>query len=252
MGSMRTSSLLFLEPPYQSVRRLTGSVPALGTVALFDTTAGRPSTNELKVQMETAPWCPVCLLATPDSGVRSVRRLARTCVVFGLDDGDGASAILKAVAQRPRPTASDLAEWVTRRTRLPTLSRVLADLFSRPAFRRNEATMLPYAVREQLRRLGDWSAQEWQVAGWLTEMAADRSLLNRTMCGSDDASVTMRRHMVELLGVSESQFHDRYGWEWVLECALQRSGFFDRTRTGQVHVLRSGWEEAGVLPRATA
>ena len=56
------------------------------------------------------------------SGVRGVRRLARTCVVFGLDDVDGASGILKAVAQRPRPTSSDLAEWVTRRTRLPQAS----------------------------------------------------------------------------------------------------------------------------------
>ncbi|MBL8962221.1 MAG: hypothetical protein JNJ98_20330 [Gemmatimonadetes bacterium] len=248
---MRTSSLLFLEPPYQMVRRLPGSVPALGTVALFDTTSVRPSTNELKVQMEQAPWCPVCLLATPDSGVRSVRRLARTCVVFGLDEGDGASGILKAVAQRPRPTASDLAEWVTRRTRLPTLARVMADLFSRPAFKRNEAALLPYAVREQVRRLGDWSAQEWQVAGWLADLAADRSLLNRTMAASDDASVMMRRHMVDLLGMGESEFHDRYGWEWVLECALRRSGFFERSTTRNVRVLRGGWE-GEVAPRATA
>ncbi len=251
MRTMQTS-LLFLEPPYQMVRRLIGAEPSLGTVALLDTTQGRPSTNEVKAQMETAPWCPLCLLATPESGVRSARRLTRTCVVFAVDEADGASGILKAVAQRPRPTASDLAEWVTRRTRLPTLARTLADIFGRPAFRRNEAGLLPYAVREQVRRLGDWSAEEWQVAGWLAELAADRSLLNRTMCATDESALSLRRQMVEMLGVTESEFHDRYGWEWVMECALRRSGFFERSRVRRVVALHPWGAGQGRVARATA
>jgi hypothetical protein len=253
MRTMRTSSLFFLEPPYQSVRRLPGTPPALGTVALIDTTVDRPTTNEVKVHLEEAPWCPLCLLADPESGIRSVRRLARTCVVFGIDEADGASGILKAVAQRPRPTSSDLAEWVTRRTRLPTLARVMADIFSRPAFRRSEASRLPYTVREQVRRLGEWTADEWQVVGWLAEIASDRSLLNRTMCATDEASLSLRRHMVDLLGQSEAEFHDRYGWEWVLECALRRSGFFARSGVRSARPLIGSWDQGwAAAPRATA
>lgn len=234
---MKTSSLLFLEPPYQLVRRGCGDQPALGTVALLDTVNGRLSTHVVKAQMELAPWCPLCLLAAPGSGARSVRRLVRTCVVFGLDEDDGAAAILKAVAMRPRPTSSDLVEWITRRTRKPALSRVLADIFSRPRFRRNEAALLPWSVREQLRHLGEWGADEWQCAAVLAELAADRSLLNRTMAAGDEAARSTRQCMTDVLGVAPDVFRDRYGWEWVLECALRRSGFFERG--APVRVLRT-------------
>jgi hypothetical protein len=223
------TTLFLLEPPYQMVRRLGDFPPALGSVALLDTTDGRPTTNEVKAQMELAPWCPLCLLATPESGVRATRRLPRTCVVFGLDEVDGASAILKAVSSRARPTPSDLVDWMTRRTRLPILGRVLSDLFSRPVFRRNEAALLPYAVREQVRLLGQWTAQEWQQAAMLAELAADRSLLNRTMCAGDEAALQQRAAMRDLLGVAERDFHDRYGWEWVLEASLRASGFEERS-----------------------
>jgi hypothetical protein len=226
------TSLFILEPPYVMARRAGDDAPALGAVALLDTMSARPTTNEVKAQMESAPWCPLCLLATPESGVRAARRLPRTCVVFGLDEGDGASAILKSVADRPRPTPSDLVDWLTRRTRLPGLARTMSDVFSRPTFRRNEAALLPYAVREQVRHLGAWTALEWQQAAMLAELASDRSLLNRTMCAEDDQSQRLRTNMQELLGVAPRDFHDRYGWEWVLESSLRASGFEQRTCRG--------------------
>lgn len=221
--------LFILEPPYVMARRIADEAPALGAVALLDTAFARPTTNEVKAQMELAPWCPLCLLATPDSGVRATRRLPRTCVVFGLDESDGASAILKAVSARPRPTPSDLVDWLTRRTRLPGLARTMSDLFSRPTFRRNEAALLPYAVREQVRQLGAWTAQEWQQAAMLAELAADRSLLNRTMCAEDEQSQQLRAAMRDLLGVADRDFHNRYGWEWVIEASLRASGFTERS-----------------------
>jgi hypothetical protein len=63
----------------------------------------------------------------------------------------------------------------------------------------------------------------------LADLAADRSLLNRTMAATDAACHEVRRWMDELLGISDRQFHDRYGWEWVLEASLRRSGFFEVT-----------------------
>lgn len=239
---MKNSSLFILEPPYNMVRRHRDDSPVLGSVALLDTVADRPTTNDVKAQMDLAPWCPLCLLGDADSGMRATRRLPRTCVVFGLDEADGASAILKAVASRPRPTPSDLVDWLTRRTRLPSLARTLSDLFTRPAFRRNEAALLPYAVREQLRALGDWTAMEWQRAAMLTELAADRSLLNRTMSSQEEHDVELRGAITSLLGISEREFHNRYGWEWVLEASLLRSGFVDRPVRG----VRTLYQRAAV------
>lgn len=219
---------MLLEPPYQLVRRLHDLQPDLGAVVLLDAVANRPSTPEIKGQLAAAPWCPLCILAEADSGMRATRRLGRTCVVFGLDDVDGAAGILRAVATRPRPTVADMVDWLVRRTRIATLSRTLSDLLLRPPLRRIEVSHLPYTVREQLRQLGEWGAVEWQRAALLTDLAADRSALNRLVSLDDVGAEETRRWMHELLGVSEREFHQRHGWEWVLEASLRRSGFFAR------------------------
>lgn len=233
---MLPASLLILEPPYTMARRFHDRAPDLGAVALLDTHTQRPTTNDVKGQMDLAPWCPLCLLADQDSGMRSTRRLPRTCVVFGLDDAEGATAILRAVAARPRPTPSDLVDWIVRRTRTSTLSRTLAELFTRPALRRNEVAFLPYSVREQLRLLGDWGALEWQRAAALADLASDRSAMNRVLSSDEPNAAEVRRWIHELLGVTERDFHARYGWEWVLESSLRQAGFFERKAKG-VRVL---------------
>ena len=229
---MMQSPLLILEPPYQMARRLHDLSPELGSVALLDAVETRPSTSDIKGQMDVAPWCPLCILTDEDSGMRSTRRLSRTCVVFGLDTADAAGAILRAVATRPRPTATDLVEWLVRRTRLPTLSRTLADLFTRPAITRKELSYLPHSVREPLSQLGDWSALEWQRSALLADLASDRSAVNRLVSADDELAGETRRWMYDLLGVSEREFHQRFGWEWVLEASLRRAGFFDRQVAG--------------------
>jgi hypothetical protein len=226
---MNAPSLFVLEPPYQQARRLLGVEPALGSIVLLDTVPERPNTNTVKEQLEVAPWCPLCLLAEKDSGVRPTRRLPRTCIVFGLSESDGAAAILRMVAGRPRPTPSDMVAWIQQRTRIPTLGRALSDLFTRAPMRRNEESFVPFSLSDQLRRLGEWGACKWQLASRLVEVAADRGLLNRTLSSGDAASTELRSAIPELLGVDEDGFRDRYGWEWVLECSLRRSGFFGRT-----------------------
>jgi hypothetical protein len=248
MVAMRSSSLFILDPPYVMARRLQTEEPALGAVALFDAVIERPTTNDVKGQMDLAPWCPLCLLADMDSGMRSTRRLPRTCVVFGLDEADGASAILKAVSARPRPTPSDMVDWIVRRTHLPSLSRMLSDLFTRPALSKTEVAYLSHTVKEQLRQLGEWGPVEWQRAIQLADLASDRSLLNRVMAADDTNAIEMRHWITELLGLSERHFHDRYGWEWVLEASLRRSGFFEQTVRG----VRPLHARTAVVPSAEA
>ncbi len=234
---MQTSSLLILEPPYRMARRLNDLSPELGSVALLDACHRRPTTHDVKSELEVAPWCPLCILTGEDSGMRATRRLPRTCVIFGLADVEGADPILRAVAARPRPTPSDLVDWLVKRTRLSTLSRTLSDLFTRPALRRNEVSFLPYSVREQLRQLGDWGALEWQRAGALADLAADRTALNRVVAADESSAADARRWMHELLGLTEREFHARVGWEWVLEASLRRSGFFDRKSRSGVRAI---------------
>lgn len=229
---MKVSSLLILEPPYAMARRLHDLPPQLGAVALVDAVLTRPSTNEVKGQMDLTPWCPLCIISDAGSGMRSTRRLPRTCVVFGLEEDGGASSILRAVASRPRPTPSDMVEWILKRTRLPVLGRSLSDLFSRPELRRSEASFLPFSVREHLRQLGDWGAVEWQRAAALADLASDRTLLNRTLSSEDTSAVEMRRWIQDLLGMSEREFHHRFGWEWVLEASLRRSGWVESSARG--------------------
>lgn len=259
---MNSSPLLILEPPYQMARRLHDVSPDLGSVVLLDAVERRPSTSDVKSQMDVAPWCPLCIIAEEESGMRSTRRLPRTCVVFDLADAEGADPILRAVAARPRPTPSDMVEWLVKRTRLPTLARTLSDLFTRPALRRNQVSFLPYSVREQLRQLGDWSALEWQRSAVLADLASDRSALNRLVSADEPTAAETRRWMHDLMGLSEREFHQRYGWEWVLEASLRRSGFFQRKGKGirALHPFRvvapssEGWGngEGGEARRATA
>lgn len=244
LRSMTNHTMFILDPPYSVARRIEAEEPALGAVALLDAVVSRPTTNDVKNQMDVAPWCPLCLLAGMDSGMRSTRRLPRTCVVFDLAEQDGADAILKAVAARPRPTPSDLVDWLVKRTHLPSLSRMLSDLFAGPSLTKKDASFLSYAIKEQLRMLGEWDAADWQRAARLADLASDRSLLNRVVSGDDANAVEMRRWIHELLGLSERQFHERYGWEWVLEAALRRSGFPGESARGRRELTLSSHSDA--------
>lgn len=73
---------------------------------------------------------------------------------------------------------------------------------------------------------------EWQRAAVLADLASDRTSLNRVVAADDPNAAETRRWMLELLDVDERAFHQRFGWEWVLEASLRRSGFFERKVKG--------------------
>jgi hypothetical protein len=134
------------------------------------------------------------------------------------------------------------------------LARTLVELFSGPAIRAGEERFLSLKVRQQLQQLGEWNGWEWQQAAGLADLAADRTLLNRTLSAEDASSADTRRLMIDLLGVSDREFHRRYGWEWVLEASLRRSGFFKRD-TRSVSILRpetGEWQNPELAPLLSA
>lgn len=212
------------------VRWLRDDAPVMGSVLLVDTVMRNPSMGDLRNVMDVAPWCPVCILTDRRLGGRGTRRIPRTCQVINLDSQDDATgAILRSVDARPRPTPSTLVDWIVRRTRVHAVGRTLSDLFSRPLLRRTEANYLPFQTRDHLAMLGTWTAVDWQHAAQFAEYAADRTSLNRLLSDQDPSAIETRDRMHELLGVSEREFHDAHGWEWVLELSLRRSGCFEQS-----------------------
>ncbi|MGH7711709.1 MAG: hypothetical protein ACREOG_10525 [Gemmatimonadaceae bacterium] len=219
---------MLIEPPYAAARRNTGEAPppALGSILLIDCLDVRPTSAQLKPIVDSAPWCPVCVLAVDRWEVRHIRRTSRVTVMFTLDDGAGGTrGILSAVSSRPRPTPPDVAEWIVARTRLPSLRRTLVDLFTRPLMTRAEALRLPWSVREQLALLGEWEACDWQLM-WHVAEAASRGDVRASVVPDLDVRSD------ELLGVDAAAREQLAGWEWIPETALRCAGFFSSDRMG--------------------
>lgn len=226
---MDTLPLLVVEPPYTMVRWLRDVPPALGSIALIDCVETRPSAAQVRSLMDVAPWCPTAILGCSKDDSRRIPRSPHVCLATasdGVQAGEDSRAILHAVEMRPRPTLTDLVDWLLRRTRMPSMRRTLADLFSRPLLRKSDLAFLPQSYKDQIRQLGAWSALDWQHAVQLADIAADRTILKRVLAAQDSHSTDLRGRMLDLLGTSERHFHEMYGWEWVLEASLRRSGFF--------------------------
>jgi hypothetical protein len=212
------------------VRWLRDATPPLGSILLIDCLDARPNARDARAVMEIAPWCPVAFLTTPDNGRPGMRRSARLTVVYGLDGGDGGTArILDAVSARPRPSPSDMVQWVSQRTKLPLVQRTLSDLFYRAVFRPIEPTYLAQVQWEHLEELGNWGEEEWKGVARLAELAADRVRLNRVRAARGRPWEEICALVDRLLGVTCEEFAERVGWEWVLEQGLHRAGFFNQS-----------------------
>lgn len=215
---------MIIEPPYAAARRNPEQAPPLGSIVLIDCLDVRPTSAQLKPIVDSAPWCPVCILAADRWEVRHVRRTARVTVIFSLDDGAGGTCgILSAVQSRPHTAPGDVADWIVGRTRMPSLRRTLVDLFTRPLMTRAEALRLPWSVREQLALLGEWDACDWQLMWHVTE-AASRGDARAIVVPELDARAD------ELLGLEMSARAQLAGWEWIPETALRCAGFFSNER----------------------
>ncbi len=225
---MSTPQLIALEPPYAYARRMHGAAPALGAVLLLDAVEAPLSAEVLRTTMAAAPWCPLVVLARTRANVRQVRRSARVTVLYEKREGAPANVddVLGAVAERSRPTASDIVEWVAERTGLRMIARTMCDLLGRPALTPAAEAGLPFAVRDRLASLGRWGGAEWQQAARIAEAAGDEGAVERFLTAYDSDTALARRRMTELLGICELDLRERAGWEWVLETALWRAGFF--------------------------
>ena len=205
------------------VRRLGEGRPPLGSILLADL-AERPATaEELRSLFALAPWCPVCVLLHSSAERRRVPRSPRMCSVSSLEGGGGASSILAAVRDRPRPAPMEMAEWLADRARCAALRAPLATLFGR-AMTSNSRTGLGSTWSDTpVTPLGVWAGSLWQDVARLADLAANREAMARLLGRRNPAGAQALRSIEELLGVTEDEFRERAGWEWVLEAAVRRS-----------------------------
>ena len=220
---MTRISLYVTAPPFMHVRRLGEGRPPLGSILLADL-AERPATaEELRSLFTLAPWCPVCVLLHSSAERRRVPRSPRMCSVSSLEGGGGASSILAAVRDRPRPAPMEMAEWLADRARCAALRAPLATLFGR-AMTGNSRTGLGSTWSDTpVTPLGVWAGSLWQEVARLADLAANREAMGRLLARRNPAGAQAIRFIEDLLGATEDEFRERAGWEWVLEAAVRRS-----------------------------
>ena len=220
---MTRISLYVTAPPFMHVRRLGEGRPPLGSILLADL-ADRPATaEELRSLFALAPWCPVCVLLHSSTERRRVPRSPRMCSVSSLEGGGGASSILVAVRDRPRPAPMEMAEWLADRARCAALRAPLATLFGR-AMTSNSRTGLGSTWSDTpVTPLGVWAGSLWQEVARLADLAANREAMGRLLVRRNPAGAHALQAIDELLGATEDEFRERAGWEWVFEAAVRRS-----------------------------
>jgi hypothetical protein len=223
LGPMSRLALYVTAPPFMHVRRLGDGRPPLGSILLADV-ADRPATaEELRDLFTLAPWCPVCVLLRSTHERRRVPRSPRMCSVSTFAGGGGAASILEAVRDRPRPAPMELAEWLGDRVRAPGIKTPLATLFARAIAGADRAPLGSTWSETPIQTLGAWSASKWQEVARLADLAANREAMGRLLVRRNPAATQAVNAMRDLLGVTEDEYRERAGWEWVLEAAVQRS-----------------------------
>lgn len=119
--------VLVLEPPYDAFRAPADTPPALGAILVGDLTGEEPAALAAAAAVARlhveAPWCPVCLVIGPhvtngpvlgalDPLDGSVAWIVRTAGGFQPEPG----TVVEAVQARPAPDASQVSEYLRRRT----------------------------------------------------------------------------------------------------------------------------------------
>ena len=223
LDPMSRLTLYVTAPPFMHVRRLGDGRTPLGSILLADV-ADRPATaEELRDLFTLAPWCPVCVLLHSTHERRRVPRSPRMCSVSTIAGGGGAASILEAVRNRPRPAPMELAEWLGDRVRTPGIKTPLATLFARAIMGTDRGPLGSSWSETPIQTLGAWSASKWQEVARLADLAANRESMGRLLVRRNPAAAQAVTAMRELLGVTEDEFRERAGWEWVLEAAVRQS-----------------------------
>lgn len=117
----------------------------------------------------------------------------------------------------------EMAEWLADRARCAALRTPLATLFGRAITGNSRSGLGSTWSETPVTPLGVWPGSMWQEVARLADLAANREAMGRLLTRRNPAGTQAIRSMQDLLGVTEDEFRERAGWEWVLEAAVRRS-----------------------------
>ena len=218
-----------LQAPY--VAESVGSAePRWGTIAIARLGASVEMLQPLHDYLETNPWCAPCVVVTPGSVSPETLQ-----AIWSLPGQPGfvvatrglaelrPTEIVRAIANRPKPTIPLLISYLVNRTGSPSLGQTVEQIWSpRPRGPRHAER----TVRYRLRRMGGFGRHDWLRVLRLIQAKNNESAhtVERLAAAAGTEARTLRSWTECCLGISLRHFRQLAGWEWVLEAALRTAG----------------------------
>jgi hypothetical protein len=225
--------VLLLEPPYDLLRPFGPYRPTDGTVLIADLAPGIPALAEAMAAHRNAPWCPLVLLADagiPAATLHAFEPLPGSWAILYRSDYahlNPARRTLAAVQRRPVPTSTTVAQWIERRLGRAELASTLVACCGQEG----DALPPPRTLARRVHELGPLAVRDWRGLTRLARLVASlapgrRPSLEGAALEAGIDPRTLRRWLRLTTDRCWTQCVERVGWEWVLESALRRMGYF--------------------------
>jgi hypothetical protein len=226
----RTLGVYTLEPPYRVCQPLGNRLPELGAIVVGDVRLGRSTCDSLAAVIARAPWCPSCALVPASMPARELIEvldlLPRGCVKLSVENDSNPfdpSRYVAAIARRPGPVSSDIADYVGRRTGAAIIAPLLACL-ARNGVERTSRSFLS----RRLKAYPPYTAHDWTAIGTLILILQSRGPLTGRLTRENDLDPrTLRSWAAKYLAMRLSTAEELVGWECILEAALRQGGYVE-------------------------
>jgi hypothetical protein len=229
-------SLYQLSPPFLRLDPIGPGRPTVGTILMADLT-GIPALAEAVTRLRQAPWCPLvtCLndQRIPAASLSAFEPVPGAFAPLYAGDFSWltpAARVRIAVARRPPPLPTTIAQWVERRLGRPGTSSTLAACFGEGG----DALRPPRTLTRRVRALGPLEVRDWRGLARLAQILTstrhpDRASLESAAFAAEVDPRTLRRWLRLATDLSWAHIEAWPGWEWVVEMTLRRYGYVDRT-----------------------
>jgi hypothetical protein len=187
------------------------------------------------------PWCPIAVVVPPrlnlDSGVLEAFEphpgaLAPLVAGWTSIEADP-DPLRSAITRRPLPSGSTVAGYIRRRTGRADVSASLETCLSSGLQHQTASQITPRStLGRHLRSFGPMKPHDWAGIGyvvqtlWVAACKGARTVEQAALRVGVDPR-TLRTRLQRYCGCGYPQARMCYGWEWIIEAALRRSGYID-------------------------
>ncbi len=228
-------TLYVLEPPYGRLIPAGTTRPSAGAVLVADLSSGIPALASAVREQRTALWCPlVAGLAdrtVPAGCLAAFEAVPGTFAPLYPGDYPMLSLperAIRAVARRPSPRATTIAQWIENRLGLPGTATTLSACFGDGG----DALRPPRTLTRRVRALGPLEVRDWRGLARLirivtTALMPDHASLEAAAFSAGVDPRSLRRWLRLATELSWPEVMARGGWEWIVEMALRRFGYVE-------------------------